>query len=198
MKRVHTSYPEKFIYNAIKMVYPQTQNQVKIDCQKLQKQSFDIYIPEKEAYIQYQGYYWHQDNKRNQKTVRRDIDKRWFCYVNGLYLLEVWEDPQYFQKVSDSSKCYFINGLMEDFHDTVVIKPNPTDLDLFRAQNLILKQWGEKLETWQLKYISLLARNEMTYETDKVYGDNVDQKVDKLIIEDTVNRYKILKQLKSM
>lgn len=38
----------------------------------------------------------------------------------------------------------------------------------------------------------------MTYETDKVYGDNVDQKVDKLIIEDTVNRYKILKQLRSM
>lgn len=87
---------------------------------------------------------------------------------------------------------------MEDFHDTVVIKPNPTDLELFRASNLILKQWGEKLETWQLKYISLLARNEMTYETDKVYGDNVDQKVDKLIIEDTVNRYKILTQLKSM
>lgn len=57
---------------------------------------------------------------------------------------------------------------MEDFHDTVVIKPNPTDLELFRASNLILKQWGEKLETWQLKYISLLARNEMTYEADKV------------------------------
>lgn len=38
----------------------------------------------------------------------------------------------------------------------------------------------------------------MTYETDKVYGDNVDQKVDKLIIEDTVNRYKSLKQLRSM
>lgn len=38
----------------------------------------------------------------------------------------------------------------------------------------------------------------MTYETDKVYGDSVDQKVDKLIIEDTVNRYKSLKQLKSM
>lgn len=192
MKRVHTSYPEKFIYNAIKMVYPQTQNQVKIDCQKLQKQSFDIYIPEKEAYIQYQGYYWHQDNKRNQKTVRRDIDKRWFCYVNGLYLLEVWEDPQ------ANQRSYFINGLMEDFHDTVVIKPNPTDLELFRASNLILKQWGEKLETWQLKYISLLARNEMTYETDKVYGDSVDQKVDKLIMEDTVNRYKILKQLRSI
>lgn len=87
---------------------------------------------------------------------------------------------------------------MEDFHDTVVIKPNPTDLELFRASNLILKQWGEKLETWQLKYISLLARNEMTYETDKVYGDSVDQKVDKLIIEDTVNRYKILKSLRSM
>lgn len=87
---------------------------------------------------------------------------------------------------------------MEDFHDTVVIKPNPTDLELFRASNLILKQWGEKLETWQLKYISLLARNEMTYETDKVYGDSVDQKVDKLIIEDTVNRYKSLKQLRSM
>lgn len=87
---------------------------------------------------------------------------------------------------------------MEDFHDTVVIKPNPTDLELFRASNLILKQWGEKLETWQLKYISLLARNEMTYETDKVYGDSVDQKVDKLIIEDTVNRYKSLKQLKSI
>lgn len=87
---------------------------------------------------------------------------------------------------------------MEDFHDTVVIKPNPTDLELFRASNLILKQWGEKLETWQLKYISLLARNEMTYETDKVYGDSVDQKVDKLIIEDTVNRYKTLKQLKSI
>lgn len=87
---------------------------------------------------------------------------------------------------------------MEDFHDTVVIKPNPTDLELFRASNLILKQWGEKLETWQLKYISLLARNEMTYETDKVYGDSVDQKVDKLIIEDTVNRYKTLKQLRSI
>lgn len=87
---------------------------------------------------------------------------------------------------------------MEDFHDTVVIKPNPTDLDLFRASNLILKQWGEKLEPWQLKYISLLARNEMTYETDKVYGDSVDQKVDKLIIEDTVNRYKILKSLRSI
>lgn len=87
---------------------------------------------------------------------------------------------------------------MEDFHDTVVIKPNPTDLELFRASNLILKQWGEKLETWQLKYISLLARNEMTYETDKVYGDSVDQKVDKLIIEDTVNRYKTLKSLRSM
>lgn len=87
---------------------------------------------------------------------------------------------------------------MEDFHDTVVIKPNPTDLELFRASNLILKQWGEKLETWQLKYISLLARNEMTYETDKVYGDSVDQKVDKLIIEDTVNRYKTLKSLRFM
>ena len=87
---------------------------------------------------------------------------------------------------------------MEDFHDTVVIKPNPTDLELFRASNLILKQWGEKLEPWQLKYISLLARNEMTYETDKVYGDSVDQKVDKLIIEDTVNRYKTIKSLRSM
>ena len=87
---------------------------------------------------------------------------------------------------------------MEDFHDTVVIKPNPTDLELFRASNLILKQWGEKLEPWQLKYISLLARNEMTYETDKVYGDSVDQKVDKLIIEDTVNRYKTIKSLRSI
>lgn len=86
---------------------------------------------------------------------------------------------------------------MEDFHDTVVIKPNPTDLDLFRASNLILKQWGEKLEPWQLKYISLLARNEMTYETDKVYGDDIDQKVDKMILENTVNRYKTIKSLRS-
>lgn len=38
----------------------------------------------------------------------------------------------------------------------------------------------------------------MTYETDKVYGDSVDQKVDKLIIEDTVNRYKTIKSLRSM
>lgn len=80
--RIGTSYPEQFIYRAIKRVYGDTCSRVKLfDCVE-----YDIYIPCKKVAIEYNGSYWHE------KKEERDNYKKQLCLENGVRFFKVYAD----------------------------------------------------------------------------------------------------------
>ena len=74
-----TSYPEQFIYHALKQLYPDTENRAKL----FGNYEYDIYIPDINTCVEYDGKCWHQWNPH------RDALKEKICIDNGYRFIRV-------------------------------------------------------------------------------------------------------------
>ena len=79
---LRTSIPEKIIYYYLKKVYPGTIANYKPEW--LKPKELDIYIPEINVGIEYDGYYYH-------KNYKRDLDKDSLCSENKVKLIRIRE-----------------------------------------------------------------------------------------------------------
>ena len=74
-----TSYPEQFIFHALKQIYPATLNRAKL----FDGIEYDIVIPEEKLCIEYNGGYWHSSKEK------RDNMKEQLCIENGYRFIRV-------------------------------------------------------------------------------------------------------------
>jgi hypothetical protein len=96
-----SSKAENVLFEMVKLRYPQTQQHVSIN-----KWNIDLFVPEIETYINYNGVYWHGKNRTDDdllsshtkqsktifKTRKRDDDRtRWFKENNKKFVV-IWED----------------------------------------------------------------------------------------------------------
>ncbi|CAB5226454.1 Domain of unknown function DUF559 [uncultured Caudovirales phage] len=65
-----TSKPEIMLYNIVKLYYPGAQHKFKILSDKQYYWELDVVVPEIKLNFEYDGYYWHKDNK--QRDDHRD------------------------------------------------------------------------------------------------------------------------------
>ena len=79
---LRTSIPEKIIYYYISKVYPKTIANYKPEW--LKPKELDIFIPELNIGIEYDGYYYHKDYKK-------DLDKDKLCCDNNVKLIRIRE-----------------------------------------------------------------------------------------------------------
>ena len=79
---LRTSIPEKIIYYYISKVYPKTIANYKPDW--LNHKEIDIFIPEINLSIEYDGYYYHKDTKK-------DTEKDNLCVKNNVKLIRIRE-----------------------------------------------------------------------------------------------------------
>lgn len=93
-RRRGTSYPEQVVYWAIKEQYPDAINRYIID-----KTEIDIFIPELNLGIEYDGCIWHSDKKAEQREVRKN-DK---IVALGIKLLRIKEiSERYSDTIEDN------------------------------------------------------------------------------------------------
>jgi len=82
-----TSYPELFIYFALKYFYPDAIHRFKTD----EKIEFDIYIPEIKQCIEYNGSVYH---KIKYNKAERDLAKQEYCLEHDLKFLIIEDDGE--------------------------------------------------------------------------------------------------------
>lgn len=86
----HTSRPEKELYDFIKNLYPDAQSNV---YGMIGRKELDIYIPELNKAIEFNGTYWHYDqSNKNCKPKGYHAMKSNLCKDIGVKLLHVRED----------------------------------------------------------------------------------------------------------
>lgn len=76
-----TSFPEQFIFNSLKQLFPNTKNRQK---DKLKNYEYDIVIPELNLCIEYSGYGWHKNN------IEHDIEKEVHCKSHNIQFLQIY------------------------------------------------------------------------------------------------------------
>lgn len=77
-----TSFPEKSIYYYISKYYPHSIENYKII--EFKNKELDIFIPEINTGIEYDGFLWHKD-------IKKDIEKDNICKVLGIKLIRIRE-----------------------------------------------------------------------------------------------------------
>lgn len=185
---IKTSYPERFIYNAIKLYKPETEQQVQISL--LGCQSFDIYVPSENTYINYNGYVFHEGKFKSIRTEQNDNDKRFASLYNHFRYIEVME------ATSDDIDRFgrnLIESQMETGSDKILIDQNPSREALEHAANQILQEWGLEIQDVQAAYIEHLTRAEISM----MRADREIVKTDKILYEiefnsllNLMNRYR--------
>lgn len=105
-----TSYPEQFIYRAIKQIYEQTLNR-----EKYKDLEYDIIIPEKNTFIEYSPTYWHLDK------LDRDQLKKDTCEINDINFIQIYacDTDDYDEIKSENLIVYKIN---KDEHNKQLIE----------------------------------------------------------------------------
>lgn len=79
---LRTSIPEKIIFYYMQRIFPKTQANYKPKW--LKPKELDIYIPELNTGIEYDGYYYHKD-------IKQDIEKDNLCKENNVKLIRIRE-----------------------------------------------------------------------------------------------------------
>ncbi len=78
-KELRTSFPEQAIFYYVSKLFPDA-----INGDRHLKKELDVYIPSENIAIEYDGYKWHSDNKK-------DIEKDELCKKNGIRLYRIRE-----------------------------------------------------------------------------------------------------------
>ena len=151
----HTSFPEYAIVfylkkHGIDVMHPYRENRYELD----------IYIPSQKTAIEYDGYYWHKDKKK------QDLEKNKECESNGIKLYRIRDG---LPSLNSSSIDYIINKQNEDFVDVLKdllykIAGVEADIDLTRDSIDIegLRNYSEK--ELSLLYINPILSKEWNYE----------------------------------
>lgn len=108
---IGTSFPEQFLYRALKQIYPSTENR----CRVLKSEEnprgieFDIGIPDIPLCIEYCGAYWHMER------FDKDIEKMELCEKKGIRLINIYEDGsnEMVHKFSENYICFHENSIEE-------------------------------------------------------------------------------------
>lgn len=80
-----TSFPEQFLFRCIKQIFPKTENRKLDDNLGLE---FDIYVPEVDLRIEYNGSFYHVDeNRQNLDSLKVE-----YCRDNNMKFVHIIED----------------------------------------------------------------------------------------------------------
>ena len=78
-----TSKPEKMLFDILKEIYPSAKHKYKIINDKNYYWEMDIAIPEIKLNVEYDGEYWHKNNRI------RDSKKDLFLVANGWKIIRI-------------------------------------------------------------------------------------------------------------
>lgn len=129
-----TSYPEQFLYRALKQIYQQT-----VSRGKFQGIEYDITIPEERTCIEYSGAIWHSD-KLERDQMKADICKEHnvrFIQIYANYdtiLDETYEDSLIIYNVNDDKDIHneqlvqILNHILKSFNHSI------DEIDIEKAQ----------------------------------------------------------------
>ena len=142
-----TSYPEQFIYWALKQIYPQT-----ISRGKYQGIEFDITVPEEKTCIEYSPTGWHKHKKD------RDELKNKICKEHNVNLINIVEDSK--------------NELQETWENTYIcFHMNQSKIDEYciKLITFILKIFNHSIDEIDIQYTKKMA---FDYSHGKVLDNN--------------------------
>ena len=135
-----TSYPEQFLYRALKQIYPKT-----ISRGKVQNIEYDITIPELKLCIEYSGYNWHK-NKRD-----KDAFKEEFCKKHNVNFIQI----------------YAHNGIIEEddkFEDNLIIYKEANNRDKHTVQLTYILEFILRRFNRSIKEIDIKKASEEAYD----------------------------------
>ena len=150
----HTSFAEKVVYFYVKKYFPNALENYKPTF--LKNKEFDIFIPDKNIGIEYDGQNWHKDTKR-------DLKKDELCKENNVTLVRIRE--KYCPIINSSSIKIILNDLTQEeleikiekelFEKVLNIK-NP-DIDINRDTSNInqMVNYSEKNNSLESNYPKL-------------------------------------------
>ena len=117
------SIPEEEIYNFIKEFYPG--NIIKNDRKIIKPKELDLFLPEINIAIEYNGYHWHKGNNYNL------LEKYKLCKEKNIKLISLFEDDWllYNEKTKEIIKSIIINNNV-DLDKISFIKNNIRYIDL--------------------------------------------------------------------
>ncbi len=76
----------------------------------LDGKELDIFIPEKNVAVEFNGIYWHSDLFKDKKY---HLNKKEICERNNINLIHIWEDDWIYKKEIVQSRLYNILGLID-------------------------------------------------------------------------------------
>ena len=97
LKHRKTSFPEQAIFYYIQKIFPDAMNSYTDSFDN--RMELDIYIPSRNTGIEYDGVYWH-------KNERKENEKYSICRSQGIKLIRVKEN--YSNKILDATACDYL------------------------------------------------------------------------------------------
>jgi len=164
-KGKQSSFPEQAIYYYIKQLYPSAINGYKIETTEV-----DIFIPEKNIAIEYDGFRYHNSLRK----INYDIEKNKFLISSGLTVLRIRESNCH--PMSESINCQIIEcNYSSKYLDLnriipILIKKLDNNLsisvDIERDRTAIKAQYRYSLKAKSLKYRNPALAAEWDYEAN--------------------------------
>lgn len=146
-----TSYPEQYIYWALKQLYPETQNRCKV--LKSPKYpygiEYDIIVPDIHLAIEYSSTRWHRD-KENIDNLKKET-----CNKHNIRLIQIIDDNynEYKEKYTENYIC------------TPMLTPSNRDDYLQKIVSYILNSIGHSINEID---IGLVKKNALDYSKKKI------------------------------
>ncbi len=114
----YKSLPEQGLYDYIKSIYKG--EIIRNDRKILKGKELDIYIPEKNLAIEFNGCYWHSSNCVDEYYHQ---NKSLECMKKGIYLIHIYEDEwKYNNKIIKNLLCNILNDENKFFGGNYIIK----------------------------------------------------------------------------
>ncbi len=144
---IASSFPEQAIFYYIQKVFPNSINRYKCG-----KQEIDVYIPELNTGIEYDGFGWHQD-------LDRDLRKNKQIAASNVYLIRVREDGCPSMPYDSNCTIFPVNRGYKNLPDVIesIIEllhgECTVDVDLQRDQSIITANYLHVYDTsWDTMY----------------------------------------------
>ena len=137
---MHTSFPEQAIYFYVKKAYVNAQNKYK-DCFNNQME-LDVFIPELQVGIEYDGAYWHSES-----SIKRNIKKYEVCKQQNIFLIRIKENYKrysVFEEDCDYSiyrENEYDDGLIDTIKKLLGVLGADVLIDLFQDRSEIRSQY---------------------------------------------------------
>ena len=100
MRELQTSFPEQALFYYIKRSFHDAENGNK---EALDGRELDIYIPSKQAAVEYDGIYWHSGERRKEN----DLEKTALCLARGITLYRIRETHSQVEDIRPQGNTYW-------------------------------------------------------------------------------------------